>query len=119
MAQYKATILSQDGHKYKISIKNGAEEIVVFRCYLGTDKSVQDVLALENDYNDALKKAKKDQRKADRLAANNIKDIEEKVRAIIAALVINIPGTAVATQNKLDNLATNLQNRIDNFIRSL
>lgn len=116
---FKATILNKVGKSYKIEIKQGAESYIFYRSYNGTDNVTGDMAALENDFNTEAKKNARDKRKSERQASKNISDVEAKVKEIIASLAIKIPPSANATQNKLDNLAANLQNRIDNFIGSL
>lgn len=119
MAQYKATILQQDGNKYKISIKKGSDEVVVFRCYQGTDKSAQDMQKLEDEFNDANKKADRYQKKQDKQDRENVEKIEKQIEKCLGKVKYKVPKNGNSTKNKLDALELALQTAVDNFIGSL
>lgn len=116
---YKATIIQQNGKAYKIQVKQGNDVEILYRYFRGQDKINEELAAIEALFNDADKKANRDQQKQDKKDKKNIENVKKEVNKIINSLVFNIPKTANATQNKLDKLKSDLQSKIDTFIGSL
>lgn len=119
MANYKATILSQNGKSYKIELKKGSDVVIFYRSYNGTDKVNRDMQALEDEFNDANKKANRDQKKQDKQDRENVDKIEKQIEKCLGKVKYKVPKNGNSTKNKLDALELALQTAIDNFIGSL